>query len=79
MLVMALGLILIAGLILAGVARRSLAMATEVARAQEELQRRWGAISTRRVLLENAENVLEGLATPVESPNTYHVGRYLPV
>ncbi|MCA9040839.1 MAG: hypothetical protein KDA65_10865 [Planctomycetaceae bacterium] len=65
-LVMALGLILIAGLILAGVARQSLALATEVAHAQEELQRRWGAISTQRLLLPHAEEVLEGLATPVD-------------
>lgn len=53
-LIMTLVLIVVAALTQAGLARRSLQLATEAVEAQNELQRRWGTISCRRFLLDNA-------------------------
>lgn len=51
-------LIAIVGISMAGMARRSLELAEQAATAQENLQRRWGVLSCRRVLLGRAEELL---------------------
>ncbi len=53
-LVMALLLIALAGLLLAGLARHSLTAAEESLRAETELQQRWGTLSLEQALLEQA-------------------------
>lgn len=58
-LVMALALIALVALALAGMARQSLALAAQASSAQSELQRRWGAVSCRKILLPHAEALLE--------------------
>jgi len=61
-LVMVLVLLTIAGISLAGLARRSLAMSEQAAAAQSDLQRRWGIRSCLRLYLANAESLLEAEA-----------------
>jgi len=56
-LLMTLVLILLAGLLLAGIARHSLALASQSNDAQTDLQRRWGSISLRKALLERADAI----------------------
>ncbi len=60
-LVVVLVLIAVAGLSMAGFARRSLELAREAADAQEDLQRRWGTISCQRVVLGQAEDLLNSV------------------
>jgi len=75
-LLLTLMLILIAGLMLAGIARQSLMLALEATRAHEDLQRRWAIVSCQQAILARAETIfaqrLEGAATrglpPVEVP-----------
>jgi hypothetical protein len=56
-LLMTLVLIVIAVLCLAGLARRSLQLALDAKEAQDELQRRWLALSCREMLLDHAEEL----------------------
>lgn len=56
-LLMALLLISIAVLTLAGIARRSMSLALDSLQAQRELQQRWGAASIRRALLPRAPTI----------------------
>lgn len=56
---MTLVLIMLAALAQAGLARRSLQLATEANEAQQDLQQRWGTISCRRFLLDNAAERFE--------------------
>jgi len=63
-LIMTLVMIAVAALSLAGLARKSLLLATESIDAQRELQRRWGANSCRRLLLDQAGEIFEDLETP---------------
>ncbi len=63
-LIMTLVMITIAALSLAGLARKSLLLASESIAAQRELQRYWGANSCRRLLLDQAEVIFENLETP---------------
>jgi type II secretory pathway component PulK len=81
-LVMTLVLILLAALAQAGLARRSLQLASEAVEAQSELQRRWGTVSCRRYLLANPEERFllleqehrkEGRPWPVPSKITQQV------
>lgn len=58
-LLMTILLIAIAGLLMAGIARYSLRLAVESVEAQDDLQRRWGALSCRRALLQNADAILQ--------------------
>jgi hypothetical protein len=58
-LVMAIALIALAGLALVGIARQSLTVAFRAVSAEEELQRRWGALSCRRALLNRAPEIIE--------------------
>jgi hypothetical protein len=58
-LLMALALIAVASISLAGLARHSLRLAREATQAQEDLQRRWGILSCQRRLLEVADDLLE--------------------
>jgi len=55
---MSLVVIALAGLVLAGLARRSLTLASQSSDAQEELQRRWGTISLQRAVLQRAEAIV---------------------
>lgn len=57
-LVMTIVLIAIAGLVLAAIARHSLAIAAEALAAEEELQQRWAALSCQRAILPRAERLL---------------------
>ena len=63
-LIMTLVLIAVAALSVAGLARRSLLLATESIEAQQALQRRWGASSCRRLLLERAAEIFATLEAP---------------
>jgi len=63
-LIMTLVIITIAALSLAGLARRSLLLASESIAAERELQRYWGANSCRRFLLDQAGKIFENLETP---------------
>ena len=63
---MVLVLITWAGMSLAGLARRSLQLSGEAAAAQERLQRRWGTISCRQMILDRAEKLLESRAADVK-------------
>jgi len=54
-LLLVLVMIALAALLTASVARRSLVLAVDGAKAQEDLQRRWGAISCRQAVLQRAE------------------------
>lgn len=58
-LLMALVLVLIAGAVLAGTARRSMVDALEAKGAAEELQRRWAATSCRATLLSRVGDLLD--------------------
>lgn len=60
---MSLVLITIAAITLAGISRKSLQLALQASTAQEDLQRRWGRLSSERLLLENSETILENTAT----------------
>lgn len=60
-LVMALALILLAGFLLACIARQSLDAALETIRARQDLQRRWGAISCQHLLLDDADGYFQRL------------------
>lgn len=61
-LLMALVMIVLAGFLLAGIARHSLLSAMAALDAQQALQRRWGAISCERAFLFPAKEVFEGFA-----------------
>ena len=63
-LIMTLVMITIAALSLAGLARKSLLLASESITAQRELQRYWGANSCQLLLLDQAEVIFENLETP---------------
>jgi len=63
-LIMTLVMITIAALSLAGLARKSLLLASESIAAERDLQRYWGANSCRRLLLDQAEAIFENLETP---------------
>lgn len=63
-LIMVLVLIAIAAISLAGLARKSLLLAGEAIEAQHELQRRWGANSCRRMLLDQAGEIFEQAEQP---------------
>ncbi|WP_339911641.1 hypothetical protein [Symmachiella dynata] len=65
-LVMVLVLIALAGISLAGLARRSLQLAQHAAEEQERLQRRWGTISCQQMFLDRAEELLEKQAATVK-------------
>lgn len=65
-LIMTLVLIAVAALSVAGIARRSLLVATESIEAEHELQRHWGATSCRRLLLEKADEIFMKLEAPHE-------------
>lgn len=52
---MSLVLVALAALAQAGLARKSLLLASDAIHAQTELQHRWGTISCRQLLLENAQ------------------------
>ena len=67
---MVLVLITVTTLSVAGFARKSLELATIVADAQEDLQRRWATKSCQRLVLKNAESVLESRATSI--PESSH-------
>ncbi len=58
-LLLALVLVLLAGVALAGVARRSLVGAVEARQAVEDLQRRWAVASLRKTFLPRTERLLE--------------------
>ena len=58
---MTLALIVIAAISQAGFVRRSMELALEAAEAQEELQRRWGAVSCRNILLDGAAERFDAL------------------
>lgn len=58
-LLMVLGVILIAGLLSTGIARRSIVMTRTAALREAELQRRFAYISTRAAILERAEILLK--------------------
>jgi hypothetical protein len=58
-LVMTIALIALAGLVLIGIARQSLTVAFRAVSAEEELQRRWGALSCQRALLKRAAEIFE--------------------
>jgi hypothetical protein len=58
-LLLTLGIIALASIALAGLARRSLNLATSAGQAADDLQRRWGLVSVRRVLLDRAAEILE--------------------
>jgi len=65
-LVIVLVLIALAGILLAGLARRSLQMSQQVAVEQERLQRQWGMVSCRRMILERAEDLIEAQAADIK-------------
>ena len=67
-LVMALALIMLAGFLLAGIARTSLSAAVHASNAREQLQRRWGAISCQRVFLDPARGIFQSLENSSDSP-----------
>jgi hypothetical protein len=58
-LVLTLGLIALAAVASAGLARHSLRMATSAQQAADDLQHRWGLLSVRHVLLDRAPEILE--------------------
>ena len=58
-LVLTLGVIALAAITLAGLARYSLQLATRAQDATQELQHRWGLFSTRYMLLDRAAEILE--------------------
>ncbi len=63
-LIMTLVMITVAALSLAGLARKSLLLASESIAAERDLQRYWGANSCRRLLLDQASEIFENLETP---------------
>lgn len=65
-LVMSLAILSVAALSLVGIARRSLALASQVTITQETLQRRWGLITLERALLAQADALLESAAPAYE-------------
>lgn len=65
-LIMTLVLIAVAALSVAGVARRSLQVATESIAAERRLQRHWGATSCRQLLLDGADELFLKLQEPHE-------------
>jgi hypothetical protein len=58
-LVMTIALIALSGLVLVGIARQGLTVAFRAVSAEEELQRRWGALSCQRALLSRAPEIFE--------------------
>ncbi len=62
-------LLAIAAAALAGVCRAGLQQAVQAARAQEDLQRRWGVLSCRAALLPKAPKVLAAPRPKNESPD----------
>ncbi len=64
---MTLALIAMAGLVLVGLARYSLSISAEVARARNDVQGRWGTRTLSQCILPRAEEICE-LATQVEGP-----------
>jgi hypothetical protein len=64
---MVLVLLAVAAFSLAGVARHSLESAEAAARAQEDLQRRWGVLSALRIYVPAAETLLDGEARRLSS------------
>lgn len=58
-LVMTIALIALSGLVLVGLARQGLTVAFRAVSAEEELQRRWGALSCQRALLSRAPEIFE--------------------
>jgi len=63
-LVLTLGLLALAAISLAGLARYSLGLAATSRSATEDLQRRWGLASVRHVLWERADEILDGQVPP---------------
>src|SRR5262249_55555123 len=63
-LVLTLGLITLAAISLTGLARYSLALASSTEDATEELQRRWGLLTIRHVLIERAAEILDAQLAP---------------
>jgi hypothetical protein len=68
-LVLTLGIIALASITLAGLARHSMRLAANANQSAEELQRRWGLLSVRHVLLERAGEILE-MQVPDEQAGT---------
>lgn len=66
-LVLTLGLVTLAAISLAGLARYSLGIASHAQEAAEELQRRWGLLSARHVLMERAGDILADQVRPDEA------------
>ena len=57
-LLMTLVLIAITGLLMAGMARRSMQLALDAAEAQQQLQQRWGGITCQRYAFQHADRLL---------------------
>ena len=66
-LVLTLGLIALVAMSLAGLARYSLDLASNTQDAAEELQRRWGILSTRHIFLGQAAEILDAQVRTTES------------
>src|SRR5690349_6208254 len=66
---MTLVLIAITGLLLAGLARRSMQLALDAAEAQQELQRRWGGITCQRYAFKHADRLLSEPAVAIDDQN----------
>jgi len=58
-LLLTLGIIALASIALAGLARHSLNLATSAGQAADDLQRRWGLLSVRHVLVDRTNEILE--------------------
>lgn len=58
-LLMALAIITLATLLLAGISRRSLQFATQANEAEQRLQRRWGSSSCQRCMLDSAATIFK--------------------
>lgn len=66
-LVLTLGLITLAAISLAGLARYSLGLASSAQDAAEQLQRRWGLLSACHVFMEGAAEILDERVPPKEA------------
>jgi type II secretory pathway component PulK len=66
-LVLTLGIITLAAISLAGLARYSLGLASSAQDAAEALQRRWGLLSARHVFMDRAAEILDAQVRPNES------------
>jgi hypothetical protein len=71
-LVTSLGLLVLAATLLMSMGRLSMDRAMQAREAQEELQRRWGQITTQRTVLPNVERILITLERRKQAPVAVH-------